>query len=159
MLRRRQWRLTPVLLPGKSHGWRSLVGCSPWGRKQSNVTERLHFTFHFHALEKELATHSSVLAWKSQGQGSLVGCCLWGRAESDWSDLAAAAAAGWEPAQLSPAWFSCGFLAHVPTVSAGSEFTVPHYQPKKSWPRFYSGPVGEVHIRLSPHVTSSQVLD
>ena len=34
---------TPVLLPGKSHGWRSLVGCSPWGRKESDKTERLHF--------------------------------------------------------------------------------------------------------------------
>ena len=32
MYRRRQWHPTPVLLPGKSHGWRSLVGCSPWGR-------------------------------------------------------------------------------------------------------------------------------
>ena len=32
ILRRRQWHLTPVLLPGKSHGWRSLEGCSPWGR-------------------------------------------------------------------------------------------------------------------------------
>ena len=31
-IRRRQWHPTPVLLPGKSHGWRSLVGCSPWGR-------------------------------------------------------------------------------------------------------------------------------
>ena len=31
-LRRRQWHPTPVLLLGKSHGWRSLVGCSPWGR-------------------------------------------------------------------------------------------------------------------------------
>ena len=41
------------------------------------------FIFHFHALEKEVATHSSVLAWKSQGQGSLVGCRLWGRTESD----------------------------------------------------------------------------
>ena len=30
--RRRQWHPTPVFLPGKSHGWRSLVGCSPWGR-------------------------------------------------------------------------------------------------------------------------------
>ena len=39
--RRRQWQLTPVLLPGKSHGWRSLVGCSPWGRKESDTTERL----------------------------------------------------------------------------------------------------------------------
>ena len=32
LLWRRQWHPTPVLLPGKSHGWRSLVGCSPWGR-------------------------------------------------------------------------------------------------------------------------------
>ena len=35
----------PVLLPGKLHGWRSLVGCSPWGRKESDTTERLHFHF------------------------------------------------------------------------------------------------------------------
>ena len=43
--RRRQWHPTPVLLPGKSHGWRSLVGCSPWGCKESDVTEPLHFHF------------------------------------------------------------------------------------------------------------------
>ena len=43
--RRRQWQPTPVLLPGKSHGWRSLVGCSPWGRQESDTTERLHFDF------------------------------------------------------------------------------------------------------------------
>ena len=36
---------TPVLLPGKSHGWRSLVGCSPWGRTESDTTGRLHFHF------------------------------------------------------------------------------------------------------------------
>ena len=41
------------------------------------------FTFHFHALEKEMATHSSVLAWRIPGMGSLVGCHLWGRTESD----------------------------------------------------------------------------
>ena len=39
---RRQWHPTPVLLPGKSHGWRSLVGCSPWDRKESDMTEQLH---------------------------------------------------------------------------------------------------------------------
>ena len=43
--RERQWQSTPVLLPGKSHGWRSLVGCSPWGRQESETTERLHFHF------------------------------------------------------------------------------------------------------------------
>ena len=39
---RRKWQSTPVLLPGKSHGWRSLVGYSPWDRKESDTTERLH---------------------------------------------------------------------------------------------------------------------
>ena len=39
--------LTPVFLPGKSHGRRSLVGCSPWGRKESDMTEWLHFHFHY----------------------------------------------------------------------------------------------------------------
>ena len=43
--RRRQWHSTPVLLPGKSHGRRSLVGCSPWHRTESDMTERLHFQF------------------------------------------------------------------------------------------------------------------
>ena len=42
---RRQWQPTLVLLPGKSHGRRSLVGCSPWGREESDTTEQLHFHF------------------------------------------------------------------------------------------------------------------
>ena len=81
---RTTWELSAILLPGfhprhgegdgtplqyscleKSHGWRSLVGCSPWGRKESDMTERLPF----HALEKEMATHSSVLAWRIPGMG------------------------------------------------------------------------------------------
>ena len=62
-----QWHPTPVLLPGKSHGWRSLVDCSPWGCWESDTTEGLHF--HFDALEKEMATHSSVLAWRIPGTG------------------------------------------------------------------------------------------
>ena len=39
------WHPTPVLSPGESHGWRSLVGCSPWGREELDTTERLHFHF------------------------------------------------------------------------------------------------------------------
>ena len=42
---RRKWQPTPVFLPGESHGWRSLVGYSPWGRKESDMTEQLHFHF------------------------------------------------------------------------------------------------------------------
>ena len=60
---------TPVLLPGKSQGQRSLVGCNPWGCEESDTTERLHFHFSFHALEKEMATYSSVLTWRIPGTG------------------------------------------------------------------------------------------
>ena len=42
---RRKWQPTPVLLPGKSHGWRSLVGCSPWGCEELDTAEQLHFHF------------------------------------------------------------------------------------------------------------------
>ena len=45
ILRRKHWHPTPVLLPGKSHRQRSLVGCSPWGRWESHMTERLSFHF------------------------------------------------------------------------------------------------------------------
>ena len=87
---RRQWQPTPVLLPGKSHGRRSLEGCSPWGRWGSYTTERLHF----HALEKEMATHSNILAWRIPGTGEPGG--LWGRRVGhNWSDLAAASLALW----------------------------------------------------------------
>ena len=44
-IRRRHWHPTPVLWHGKSHGRRSLAGCSPWVRKESEMTERLHFHF------------------------------------------------------------------------------------------------------------------
>ena len=67
ILWRRQWHPTPVLLPGKSHGRGSLVGCRLWGCTESDTTECLHF--HFYALEKEMATHSSVLARIIPGTG------------------------------------------------------------------------------------------
>ena len=61
--RRRQWHPTPVLLPGKSHGLRGLVGCSPWGRKESDTTERLQFDF--------------SLSCIGEGNGNLLQCsCL-----------------------------------------------------------------------------------
>ena len=54
----------PVLLPGKSHGWRSLVGCSPWGQKESDTTEQLHFNF--------------SLSCIGEGNGNaLQGCVYW----------------------------------------------------------------------------------
>ena len=62
---RKKWQPTPVVLPGEFHGWRSLVGYSPWDHKELAMTEQ----HHFHALEKEMATHSSVLAWRIPGTG------------------------------------------------------------------------------------------
>ena len=80
---RRQWQPTPVLLPGKSHGWRSLVGCSPWGPYESDTTERLHFHF--------------ALSRIGEGNGNPLQCsCLenlrdsrawWGRTESDTTEM------------------------------------------------------------------------
>ena len=82
-----QWCPTPVLLPGESQGRQSLVGCSPWGREESDTLSDFTFTFHFHALEKEMATHSMFLPGESQGWGSLVGCRLWGRTELDTTEV------------------------------------------------------------------------
>ena len=82
---------TPVLLPGKSHGWRSLVGCSPWGCEQSDMTEWLHFYFSlslftFMHWRRKWQPTPVFLPGESQGQGSLVGCHLWGRTESDMTE-------------------------------------------------------------------------
>ena len=81
----RHWHPTPVLLPGKSHGWKSLVVCSPWCRQKSDTTERLHFHF--------------SLSCTGEGNGNPLQCsclenprnrgawwaarCLWGRTELD----------------------------------------------------------------------------
>ena len=59
--RRRQWHPTPVLLPGNSHGWRSLVTCSPWGRWELDTTEQLHFHF--------------SLSCIGEGNGNPLQCC------------------------------------------------------------------------------------
>ena len=93
---RRQWHPTPVLLPGKSHGWRSLVGW--WGgvAKSQTWLSDFTFTFHFHALEKEMATHSSILTWRIPGMGSH-------RVGHDWSDLAVAVAVIYN-IQLKTSW-------------------------------------------------------
>ena len=65
--------------------WAAVHVVTESGTRLSDFT----FTFHFHALEKEMATHSSVLAWilaESQGWGSPVGCYLWGHTESDMTE-------------------------------------------------------------------------
>ena len=93
---RRQWHPTPVLLLGKSHGRRSLVGCRPWGCWESETTERLQFHFSLSTFihwKRKWQPTPMFLPGKSRGWWSLVGCRLLGRTESDtWGNLAAAAA-------------------------------------------------------------------
>ena len=83
---RRKWQPTPVFLPGESQDggawWAAVYGVAQSRIRLSDLT----FTLPFHALEKEMATHASVLAWRIPGWGSLVGCHLWGRTESDMTE-------------------------------------------------------------------------
>ena len=123
---RRKWQRTPVFLPGKSHGQRSLAGSSPWDSKELDMTERLHYTTllasqcnsplslpRWHSgkestfqsrkcrdtqvwsldqedpLEKEMATHSSILAWKiawSEEPGGLQSM-RWQRVGHNWATV------------------------------------------------------------------------
>ena len=91
---RRQWHPTPVFLPGKSHGLRSLVGCSPWGRKELDTIERLDFHFSLSCIGEGNGNplQCSCLENPRDGAGWLPSMGSH-RVGHDWSDLAAAAAA------------------------------------------------------------------
>ena len=81
---RRKWQSIPVLLPGKFHGWRSLVGYSPGGRKELETTKRLHFlSFHSFFWRGKWQATAVFLPGESHGWRGLVGCGLWGCKESD----------------------------------------------------------------------------
>ena len=82
-VRRRQWQPTPVLLPGKSHGWRSLVGCSPWGRKESDTTERLHFHFSLSCIGEGNGNPLQCSCQENPRDGR----AWWGRTESDTTEV------------------------------------------------------------------------
>ena len=62
--------------------WAEVHGVAKSQTRLSDFT----LTLHFYALEREMATHSSVLAWRIPGMGEPVGCCLWGRTESDMTE-------------------------------------------------------------------------
>ena len=76
-----------VFLPGESHGQRSLVGCSPGGHEESDMTEQIHFHFSVSCTGEGNGNPLVFLPGESQGQGSLVGCRLWGRTESDMTEV------------------------------------------------------------------------
>ena len=76
-----------MFLPGESQGQGSLVGCLSGVAQSRTRLSDFTFTFPFHALEKEMATHSSILAWRIPGTGEPGGLCLWGHTESDMTEV------------------------------------------------------------------------
>ena len=92
---RRRWHPTPVLLSGKSHGWRSLVGYSPWGREESDTTERLPFHFSLSCIGEGIGNPLQCSCLENPRDGEPGGLTSMGshRVGHDWNDLAAAAAA------------------------------------------------------------------
>ena len=89
---RRQWHPTPALLLGKSYGQRSLVGCSPWGRVESDTTERLHFHFSLLCIGEGNGNPLQCSCLENPGTVEPGGLPSMGshRVGHDWSDLAAA---------------------------------------------------------------------
>ena len=75
-----------VLLPGKSHGWRSLVGCSPWGREESCTTERLHFHFSLSCIGEGNGNPLQCSCLENPGDGEAWWAAVYGVAQS-WTQL------------------------------------------------------------------------
>ena len=78
---------TPVLVPCKSHGQRSLVGCNPWGWEEWDTTEQRHFHFSLSCIGEGNGNPLQYSCLENPRDGSLVDCRLWGRTESDTTDV------------------------------------------------------------------------
>ena len=77
---------TPVLLPGKSHGRRRLVGCSPWGREESNMTERFHFHFSLSCIGEGNGKQLQCSCLENPRDGGAWWAAIYGVAQS-WTQL------------------------------------------------------------------------
>ena len=110
------WQAEKAMAPHPSTlAWKNPMDRGAWKAAVHGVAEgwtqlsEFTFTFHLHALEKEMATHSSVLAWIIPGTGSLVGCRLWGRTESDMTEVTSKQQQHWQACSLPlapPGYFS-----------------------------------------------------
>ena len=82
-IRRRRWHPTPVLLPGKSHGQRRLVGCSPWGCWELDTTEQLHFHFSLSCIGEGNGNSLQCSCLENPKDGGAWWAAVYGVAESD----------------------------------------------------------------------------
>ena len=120
-IRRRQWHPTPVLLPGKSHGRRSLVGCSPWDLEESDMTVRLHFHF--------------SLSCTGEGNGNPLQCsCLENPRDGEawWAAVSGVAQSRTRLKQLSSS-SSCSSLQIYEKINLSSLGHSVHGIPLRNW--------------------------
>ena len=105
---------TPVLLLGKSHGRRSLVGCSPWGCKGSDTTERLHFHFSLSCIGEGNGNLLQCSSLENPRDGGAWWAAVYGVTQSQtyWSDLAAPQSS----ISFMPYCLALGCQALVPTI-------------------------------------------
>ena len=114
---RRQWHPTPVLLPGKSHGWRSLVGYSPWGHEESDRTEQLHFHFSLACIGEGNGNPLQYSCLENLRDGGALWAAIYGVAQSQTrlkrlsSSNAILANSSWAPCQARWAIWSCLTIA------------------------------------------------
>ena len=114
---RRQWHPTPVLLPGKSHGRRSLIGYSPWGRSESDRTERLHFHFSLSCIGEGSGNPLQCSCLENPGDGGAWWAAVYGVAQSRTrlKRLSSSSSSSSFPEKLSPA-FALGCVLCIWTV-------------------------------------------
>ena len=96
---RRQWHPTPVLLPGKSQGRRSLVGCSPWDRKESDTTEWLHFHFSLSCIGEGNGNPLQCSCLENPRDGGVCGFAQ-SRTQLKWLSSSSSSERAWHPRAL-----------------------------------------------------------
>ena len=139
---------------GRGAWWAAVHGVAKSRTRLSDFT----FTFHFPELEKEMATHSSVLAWRIPGRRSLVGCRLWGRTESDTTE------ATWQQQQGGRGSHLCGVMLRPEFTASGGQCPLGSSCPEmpfsdggaevwRGCPRDWDcgGRGGGAGVRLCPH--------
>ena len=93
---RRQWQPTLVRLPGRSHGWKSLVGCSPWGREELDTTEQLHFHFSLSCIGEGNGNPLQCSCLENPRDGGTWWAAIYGVAQSQTRQKRLSSSRGWD---------------------------------------------------------------
>ena len=117
---------TPVLLPGKSHGWRSLEGCSPWGRWESDSTERLHFHFSLSCTGEGNGNPLQCSCLESPGDGGAWWAAVYGVAQSrTWLKRLRSSSSSQDVESVKTCFCMCKACAPDRTVNVGQSRATP----------------------------------